>query len=261
MNAKFDLEVIKPHINRLAHHPVFDAIRTQSDLCAFMNHHVYAVWDFMVLCKFLQNALAPTAFPWTPGTNPLARRFINKIVMDEESDQGPPGGDPEFLSHYELYLTAMGEIGADAQTIRNFVKIVQKDGIHAALETARAPDASCTFTAQTFAFIATGKLHVAAAALAFGREHIIAPMFCTVLKSRAVTKQATPAFHFYLERHIHLDENFHAPMALRLVDTLIDGDARKAREAHTAALQAIDARTKLWDSVFDALPGNVIAAQ
>lgn len=270
MNARFDntrlnLKGIKPHINRIARHPVFEAVRTQDDLRTFMRYHVYAVWDFMSLCKFLQNTVAPTTLPWVHDANSQARRFINRIVLDEESDQGPPGSNPEFMSHYELYCTAMREIGAETQTVQDFVEIVQKDGIRVALKTApettHVPDASRTFMAQTFAFIETGKLHVVAAAFAFGREHILSPMFQTFLKSHAVTKKDTPAFHFYLERHIHLDENFHAPSALRLLNILIDGDASKAREANAVALQAIDARTKLWDSVFDALPGNVAAAQ
>ena len=93
-----------------------------------------------------------------------------------------------------------------------------------------------------------------------GREHIIASMFRSFLKDMAITKNDAPGFHYYLERHIHLDEDFHAPMSLRMLDAFIDGDAKKAREAENAALQAIEARTRFWDGVFDALPGNREAA-
>ena len=76
---------------------------------------MYAVWDFMSLLKYLQNALAPAKVPWVPPAFPEAARLINEIVLDEETDtmttcQSKLG---EPMSHFELYLTAMEEIRAD----------------------------------------------------------------------------------------------------------------------------------------------------
>ena len=42
---------------RLEQHPIYGALRTLSDLRAFMAHHVYSVWDFMSLIKYLQRFL------------------------------------------------------------------------------------------------------------------------------------------------------------------------------------------------------------
>jgi hypothetical protein len=77
----------------------------------------------------------------------------------------------------------------------------------------------------------------------------------------AISKQTAPAFHYYLERHIHLDEDFHGPLSLRMLEAFIGNDAKKAREAEDAALLAIDARRRFWDGVFEALPGNREAAE
>ncbi|HEY9080962.1 DUF3050 domain-containing protein [Magnetovibrio sp.] len=260
MKNDFNLDLIAPARDRLARHPVYESVRTMADLRVFMQHHVYSVWDFMSLCKTLQNELAPTRVPWTPKGDPMVRRFINEIVLEEETDQGLPGHEPEFLSHYELYRTAMREIGADADTVHGFVETAADKGIRKAFDDHDIPAAARAFTAQTFQFIETDKPHVIAAAFALGREHIIPAMFRSFLKDMAVTKADAPAFHYYLERHIHLDEDFHAPLSLRMLNAFIDGDAKKAREAEEAALLAIDARTRFWDGVFDALPGNQEAA-
>jgi ferredoxin len=43
----------------------------------------------------------------------------------------------------------------------------------------------------------------------------------------AVTEAQAPVFHYYLKRHIHLDEDFHAPLSLRLLAALCGGDPVK----------------------------------
>lgn len=255
MSITFNLDKITPERERLAHHPVYEAIRSLADLRVFMQHHAFSVWDFMSLCKFLQRELAPSAYPWAPLGDPMARRFINEIVLEEESDQGLPGHEPAFLSHYELYRMAMREVGADADTVHAFVTIAHEQGIAKALDAGLAPAASHAFTSGTFAFIATGKPHVVAAAFALGREHIIPSMFRAFLKDMAITKTDAPAFHYYLERHIHLDEDFHGPLSLRMLNFFIGGDPHKAREAEDAAIQAVRARIAFWDGVLKALPG------
>jgi len=256
----FNLDLIAPARERLSNHLVYESVRTIDDLRMFMQHHVYSVWDFMSLCKTLQAELAPTHVPWAPKGDPVVRRFINEIVLEEETDQGLPGREPEFMSHFELYCAAMREIGADADTVETFVGVAADKGIRNALDTHPIPNASRAFTAQTFQFIETQKPHVIAAAFALRREHIILTMFRSFLRDMAITKEDAPAFHYYLERHIHLDEDFHAPMSLRMLNTFIGGDEKKAHEAEESAFLAIDARSRFWDGVFDALPGNRDAA-
>jgi len=64
-----------------------------------------------------------------------------------------------------------------------------------------------------------------------------------------ITEQDAPMFHIYLKRHIHLDESFHGPMSLRMLDLLCAGDAQKRRDAEQAARAAIEARIRFWDDV------------
>ena len=86
-----------------------------------MASHVFAVWDFMSLLKSLQARITCVQIPWIPSRAPDSVRFINEIVLAEESDEISPGN---FLSHYELYLRAMDEIGADTRPVRAFVRMI-----------------------------------------------------------------------------------------------------------------------------------------
>ncbi|HKJ10425.1 MAG TPA: DUF3050 domain-containing protein [Gammaproteobacteria bacterium] len=240
---------------RLQAHPVYGAITDIEDLRRFMTHHVYSVWDFMSLIKFLQNAVAPARVPWVPAGDADARRFINELVLEEESDQGPSDerGQPTFGSHFELYLGAMEEIGADTSPARTFVRDVRERGIQPALQGPQVPAAARAFTGTTFRFIDTGKPHVVAAALALGREHVIPCMFRAFLQNMGVTETQAPVFHYYLNRHIHLDEDFHAPLSLRLLDGLCGDDRTRQTEAVEAAEQAVAARLAFWDGVLEAI--------
>lgn len=248
-----DFEKIAPFQKKLIGHPVYAALKNTEDLRVFMSHHVYSVWDFMSLVKYLQNVIAPAAFPWTPKSDPVMVRFINEIVMEEESDQKAPGTDgPEFLSHFELYCRAMQEIGATS-AVGYFSKTAAEEGIETALALGIAPNPAADFTTNTFSYIDIGKPHVAAAAFALGREHIIPNMFRAFLKEMKITPADAPAFHYYLERHIHLDEDFHAPLSLRMVENLVGDDPDKTREAEEAAIAAISARIDFWDGVLEAI--------
>ena len=68
-----------------------------------------------------------------------------------------------------------------------------------------------------------------------------------------VTEHDAPTFHFYLNRHIYLDADFHGPISLLLLDELCGGDAIKLQEAEAAARSAIEARIRFWDGILVAL--------
>lgn len=240
---------------KLEAHPLYAAVQTPDDLRVFMQHHVYSVWDFMSLIKYLQNEVAPARWPWTPRGDASVQRFINELVLEEESDIALPGHEGH-TSHFLLYLAAMREIGADAEIPARFVDIVAEHGIEAALGSGLAPAPSAAFTRTTFDFLSSGRPHTVAAALALGREHVIPSMFRAFLSRMAVTEAQAPSFHYYLNRHVHLDEDFHAPLSLRLLAALCDGQPARWREAEWAAEAAVHARLQFWDGVLAALPSQ-----
>lgn len=251
MATEITSEIIATFKGRLENHPVYEAVANIEDLRCFMEHHVYSVWDFMSLIKYLQSIIAPTAWPWVPRGDAMVRRFINELVLEEESDETNVPG--EFSSHFELYRNAMAEIGADTRPSLRFIQAVTEQGIEPALASSDVPWPSRRFTSRTFEFIGEDKPHAVAAALALGREHIIPGMFRSILQRIGVSEQQAPMFHFYLKRHIHLDEDFHAPLSLRLLNRLCADDATKVREAIDAATLAVNARIEFWDGVLEAI--------
>ncbi|UFH58722.1 DUF3050 domain-containing protein [Sulfurovum mangrovi] len=244
------IDALKSELNE---HPVYKAVESIEDLRCFMEHHAFSVWDFMSLVKFLQAEIAPSRSPWVPPSEPDLCRFINELVLEEESDEMPDG--KSFLSHYEIYLLAMEEIGADTSKIRTFVDRVRTKGIDEALQLPDIPEASRAFTTTTFSFISENEPQKAAAALALGREHIIPVMFKGILKNMGINKKQAPIFHYYLERHIHLDEGFHGPLSLRLLNKLCEEDAKKVEDAADAAKSAVSARIAFWDGVLKEMEG------
>jgi hypothetical protein len=225
-------------------------------LTLFMQHHAYSVWDFMSLVKYLQNQFAPTTTPWLPRGDGKVRRFINEIVLEEESDEGLPlkDGSVVYTSHFELYCTAMEEVQAGSSTaIKDFVHLVANNSLEIAMQDFDIPQAAKEFMTTTFGFIKSNKPHVIAAAFALGREHIIPEMFRALLDTMNITKDQAAVFHYYLERHIHLDADQHGPMSLRMLEILCDNDPIKIEEAHEAAINAIKARIKFWDGVLHAI--------
>ena len=61
-------------------HPLYEVITDRRSMRIFMESHVFAVWDFMCLLKFLQGRLTQVSVPWWPTEDADARAFINEIV-------------------------------------------------------------------------------------------------------------------------------------------------------------------------------------
>jgi len=184
----------------LNRHPVYQAVQNLDDLRVFMAHHVYAVWDFMSLLKSLQQELAPSRQPWAVAANTAVRRFVNEIVLEEESDAGPPGADRQaaYLSHFELYTYAMAEIGVDPSPATRFANLAVEHGVTQALAISDGvPTPAAAFMRTTFSLIDSGKPHVVGAAFAFGREQIIPGMFRSLLKRMGTLESQAPAFDYY----------------------------------------------------------------
>jgi hypothetical protein len=220
-----------------------------------MSHHVFPVWDFMSLAKYLQSKIAHTNVPWIPSGDPSVRRFINKIVLEEESDIGLPDkvGAESYASHFELYCQAMDEVGANSQKPREFIESVERGGVKDALEKSDIRAPAREFMQTTFRFIDSDKPHVVAAAFALGREHVIPSMFRAFLANMKVGKEQAPVFHYYLERHIHLDETSHAPLSLKMLGLLCGENKEHMQEAQQAARQAVEARIHFWGGVQEAI--------
>ena len=239
---------------KLENHPVFTNLNTLKDLRFFMECHVFAVWDFMSLLKKLQEIYVPHGSPWLPNADGNTVRFINEIVMEEESDQAYGNGkEIAYTSHFQIYLDAMSEVGASTQIITEFVKKVETSGVNVALQMNNLPEPSRTFMEHTFDLIDKGKSHEIASSFAIGRESIVPLMFQRILDQSKLGDDQVPVFRYYLKRHAELDGDHHGPMAQKLLENMCDGNSAKEHEIVEQARRSIEQRIILWDGVLDAL--------
>lgn len=235
---------------KLEKHPLFSRINSIEDLRFFMRHHVYAVWDFMSLLKKLQQTYAPHGSPWVPSSeNGRLVRFINEIVMEEESDLSFGSETENYSSHFEIYLESMKEVQCPVEEVLGFISNIRDRGLEDGLNTEDIPLPSRKFMRHTFEVINSGRPHEVAASFALARESVIPLMFKRILKLTKVSKKVAPVFHYYLERHAELDGDHHGPMAKSILEELCNGDAQKEDEVLNQAKRSIEARIRFWDEL------------
>ena len=228
-------------------HRLYDMIKTPEAVCLFMKYHVFCVWDFQSLAQKMQHLCSSPNLPWMPSSNRKARRLMNEIILEEESDVHPNGG---FCSHFELYLDAMEMAGADRSLIDTFlVKLAEGESVSAALDSVELPEAVRDFTKTTFGFIEEGQSQEICAAFTRGRETIIPEMFTHLVESLAENEpEEWGLFHYYLQRHIDVDGGEHGPASEVLLESFCATAQAKA-EAVLAAEKALRARLQLWDAI------------
>jgi len=241
-------QAIEPLRQELLNHPLYSGLQSLTQLQTFMEHHVFAVWDFMSLLKSLQRDLTCVEVPWRPVGNPQTRYLINEIVLGEESDVDEHG---TRISHFELYLNAMKQAGCNLAPINTFLQnINKKTSVDKSLSLAEAPIASIQFVNDTFAFVNSGKVHVLAAVFTFGREDLIPGMFLKFvdeLNKQEPDKVST--LKYYLERHIEVDGDHHSHLGYEMMDEICGDDASLWQEAAQAIKLALQSRINLWNAI------------
>ncbi|MBC7798633.1 MAG: DUF3050 domain-containing protein [Pyrinomonadaceae bacterium] len=235
---------------KLVNHDIYEMLDAPEKIRVFMQHHVFAVWDFMSLLKRLQRDLTCVELPWRvklPTQNTQFARFINEIVIGEETDEDGSGG---FISHFELYLQAMRECGADTSQIELFLQHLANNGdVEKSLALAEVPESVSQFVKNTINLATNGKTHEVCASFFFGREELIPDMFQVIVDELSNNGQKPERLLYYLNRHIEMDGDEHGPLTQKLFDYLCDNDETKIKEAEQAALTALNSRIELWNGV------------
>lgn len=238
--ANLSIEQLQAEVNwmlqHLATHPIYQYLNSLEAIECFMKYHVFAVFDFMSLLKSLQNQITCTSVPWKPSGYPGEMvRLINEIVSGEESDLDEQGNP---VSHFDLYIRAMEEVGADTWEIFKFIENncnvnLLKPGVR-------------EFVDYNLAVAQSGSLLEVAAVFFYGREHLIPEMFSSALRVLEQKENISPTLLYYLRRHIGVDRDKHGPLAQKCLVYLCDTEAKKLK-ALLAALKALYLREQLWD--------------
>ena len=250
---------LAPLKTALIEHPLYGETDSIQKLHLFMEHHIFAVWDFMSLLKTLQRNFCGDNIPWLPPENLTAARLVNEIVLGEESDEDGRGG---FASHFDLYHRAMEGCGASTRTIDWFLTELREGAsVELSLSRCEARESVRAFVLQTFEVVESGNLCAIASAFTFGREDLLPDVFQRIVDELNVTTSGgLDDFRFYLGRHIELDGDHHGPMAARLISSLCGDDESKWQIAEDAAVSALQARQLLWNGMYEAMREDVFLA-
>jgi hypothetical protein len=242
-------KIIEPLKQEIINHKVYSAIKDIDDLKVFMEYHVYAVWDFMSLLKTLQGNLTCTTVPWFPKGSADTRHLINEIVVGEESDLDMNG---IRKSHFELYLDAMQQCGADTSKIQTFTEILKNTSdFDSAFTASQTPKEAKDFVDFTFKIIGSNKDYLQAAIFTFGREDLIPGMFVSMVNDiHKNFPDSISIFKYYLERHIEVDGDHHSQLALQMTSNLCGTDEQYWEEALQATVESLKKRINLWDGAY-----------
>jgi hypothetical protein len=241
---------IEPLRQEIINHKVYGVMNSVEDLRVFMEYHVYAVWDFMSLLKALQINLTCTTIPWFPVGSANTRYLINEIVAGEESDVDSKG---ERKSHFEMYLEAMEQCGADTSEILTFIASLKETGdLNAAYTAAGTPEHARNFVDFTFKVIHSNEAHLQAGAFTFGREDLIPNMFLSIVNdlNKKFPDQLS-LFKYYLDRHIEVDGDHHSHLALEMTDELCESKDEYLQTVAEVSLESLRKRVQLWDGAYE----------
>ncbi|SDS18693.1 DUF3050 domain-containing protein [Gramella sp. MAR_2010_147] len=240
---------LAPLTNQLINHSLYKKINTPKELQIFMEHHIFAVWDFMSLLTSLQEILTKTTNPWLPVGDPETRYLINEIVLAEETDVNIHG---KRQSHFEMYLDAMNAAGANKKKIEDLLmQVSHGTDIFLVIATSELPISIKQFLKHTFEVVYSREPHKIASAFTFGREGLIPDMFSAIIEKvqKNFPEDDLSLFKYYFDRHIELDGDEHGPMAFKMVADLCGNEDIKWDEVKQTAERSLTSRIELWDGI------------
>ena len=246
------LESNKNKLDELKHkitaHPLFANKLEPKHMCKFMESHIFAVWGFMSILKSLQKMITPNSLPWMPNKNTKNGlvNFVNEIILCEESDFIEGIG---FISHFEIYLLAMENMGAKTDQLNKLTSRITDKGYNEIyLDDVDTSDEVKSFLKHDLEVSMRGTLPEIIGAFTLGREKIIPNMFGYILP--AIKETSTSKYLItYLERHIDIDGDRHGPLSMKLLNASCDKEQLSI--AYAAAIKSLELRLLVWDKIYE----------
>ncbi len=231
---------------QILNHNLYQKLDSLENIRCFSESHVFAVWDFMSVVKNLQRNLSCVEKTWRPSSYRDSRRFINEIVLDEESDIYSDG---RSMSHFEFYYEAMHDVGASTKEIDILLSTLKSGAdIQRILDYPKIGIHKRAFMKDTFAVIDSNKLHQIAAHFTFARESLIPSMFTEILDKFSDDQSCSKLIE-YFKRHIEVDDGVHKEHAYKMLHEICQNDDKKWSQVKEVAINSLKSRLLLWNSI------------
>ena len=240
---------------KITAHPLFANKLEREHICKFMESHIFAVWGFMSILKSLQIKITPNNLPWVPNKNTKNGlvNFVNEIIMCEESDFIEGIG---YISHFEIYLLAMKNIGAETDQLDKLISKISEKGYNEKhIDDVDASDEVKSFLKHDLDVSMNGTLPEIVGAFTLAREKVIPNMFSYILPAIKETS-ASKYLITYLERHIDIDGDRHGPLSMKLLDTSCG--KKQLSLAYVTAVKSLELRLSVWDKVYEDISVDLI---
>ena len=253
------LESNKNKLDELKHkittHPLFANKLEPKHMCKFMESHIFAVWGFMSILKSLQKIITPSNLPWIPNKNTKNGlvNFVNEIILSEESDYIEGIG---FISHFEIYLLAMKNMGAKTDQLDKLTSRIMDNGYNKKfIDDVDASAEVKSFLKYDLEVSMNGTLPEIIGAFTLGREKVIPNMFSYILPAIEETS-ASKYLITYLERHIDIDGDRHGPLSMKLLNASCDKE--QLSPAYASAIKSLELRLLVWDRIYEDIKFDII---
>jgi hypothetical protein len=233
----------------LENHKLYERVNDEQSLRLFVEHHVICVWSYNYLLREIHQELVSLIHPLNSQSQKEAIRLASELILEEEVEEQQDGS---LLSHFEIYLEAMQDLGANISPIVSFFDL-QDSGQNwqTALKHARFPTAVSRYARKMSRF-AQAPLHERAAALFYEGEPFIPDSFLLRLGQLDSSVKVGRLLD-YFERHIEGLKRPGFSASGRLVEILCSNDEQMSREAEQAAEEAMKNRVELWNFMSEQL--------
>ncbi len=233
----------------LENHKLYERVADEASLRLFIEHHVICVWSYNFLLRDIHQELVTMIHPLNSQSQKEAIRLVSEMILEEEVEEQ---NDGTLVSHLEIYLEAMQDLGANISPIVSFFDLQDSGQTwQTALKHAHFPTAVSRY-ARKMSRIAEGPLHERAAALFYEGEPFIPDAFLMRLGLLGNAVKIGRLLD-YFERHIEGLKRPGFSASGRLVEILCGDDEQMALEAEKAAEEAMKNRVDLWNQISDKL--------
>ena len=231
----------------LESHKLYERIYNEQALRLFVEHHVICVWAYNFLLRQIHQEVVALVHPLNSQAQKEAIRLVSKIILEEEVEEQHDGS---LLSHLEIYLEAMQDLGADISPVVCFFDM-QEAGYtwQEALKHANF-SAPVALYARKISRLAQQPIHERAAALFYEGEPYIPDSFLEQLGQMG-TKAKVNRLLDYFERHIEGLKRPGFSASGRLVEIFCGDNELLNEDAEKAAEQAMKNRIELWDHLLE----------
>lgn len=237
----------------LENHKLYSLVAGEAALRSFVEHHALCVWVYRYLLRDIHQDLVKQIQPLATQSQKEALRLIAEIVLEEEVEEQSDGS---LISHLEIYLEAMQDLGANMEATVGFFDLLDA-GVdwRVAIQQAGFPEASVTYARRILSCLGR-PLHERAAVLFYEGEPYIPDSFLALLGN---PRQAPQAYRLleYFERHIEGVKRPGFSSAGRLVELFCGDDLDMNDEAEGIAEEAMKARIDLWNAIAEQLEDKV----